>query len=222
MNQLFFAELSRRLREEGIVTGEGTDSRLPVLLDGRVALNITPASEIFLRPEVSGSQAASELYHRVSRSAVEVKEYITAMERSHPLRASGLDIAEQFRVLADFNGIVLAGKELEQGEGYQFVIWEWDFNRKGVHQGDYFTNDYEAAKARFAVRSGLIARECLFTAEQLTELYRSTEYFLEEGFEPGQEQMNALTSARKQIEEAVPDLQERLEQGQVQDPILNM
>lgn len=222
MESKYFAELSRRLLEDGIVTGEGTDSRLPVLLNGRVVLGVTLGSDVFMRPEASGNQEAGELCHQVGRLAAEVKEYTSAMERAPRLQAVGLNRADDFCILADFNGIVLAGKELEQGQGYQFVAWEWDFDRKGVHQGDYFTNDYEAAKTRFAVRSGLIARECLFTAEQLTELYRCSEYFLEEGFEPGQEQMNALTSARKQIEEAVPDLQERLDQGQVQDPILNM
>lgn len=222
MENKYFAELARRLREDGINTGDGASGRLPVLLHGQVSMHVAESSDVFLMPEASGDQEAGDLYHQVSRLAAEVKEYTMAMERAPLLEGVDLDPADGFRLLADFNGVLLAGQELERGRGYQFVTWNWTHNRKGVGNGDYFMNGYEAAKKGFAVRSGLIAGERLFDDEQLTELYRCSDYFLEEGSEPTPEQMKALSSARKQIEEAVPDLQERLEQGQVQDPILDM
>ena len=46
-------------------------------------------------------------------------------------------------VLADFGDAVLAGHPSERG--VQFVTWEWDFDREGVHHGHYFQDDYDAA-----------------------------------------------------------------------------
>ena len=43
-----------------------------------------------------------------------------------------------FRLLADFGCAVLAGRERENGRGYQFVTWVWDFDRRGVSHGHYF------------------------------------------------------------------------------------
>ena len=71
-----------------------------------------------------------------------------------------------------------------------------------------------------AVRSGLISRAQLFSSEQLTELYRATAFFLEEGPEPEDKQMKALQEARTKIEYTVPDLQERLELSQ--EPEMNL
>lgn len=80
--------------------------------------------------------------------------------------------------------------------GYQFVTWVWDFDRRGVSHGHYFEGNYHAAKEDFAVRSGLISRAQLFSADQLAELYRATDFFLEEGPEPEDKQMKALQEAR--------------------------
>ena len=222
MDNKYFPELARRLREDGISAGEGTGDRLPVLLHGQMAMHATRSGDVLLMPEASGDQEAGELYHQVSRLSGEVEEYTSAMERASLLEGVGLDPADGFRLLADFNGVLLAGQELKRGWGYQFVTWNWTYGRTGVGNGDYFMNGYEAAKKDFAVRSGLIASECLFTEEQLTELYRSSDRFMEEGFNLGPEQMKALSSAREQIEEAVPDIQDRLEQGQAQTMRMDM
>lgn len=48
------------------------------------------------------------------RLADMVKEYISAMEQAPILHAKSLD--EDYRLLADFNGYVLAGLEMETGD----------------------------------------------------------------------------------------------------------
>ena len=73
------------------------------------------------------------------------------------------------RILADFGDVVLAGHPTERG--VQFVTWGWDQDRKGVHQGNYFDEDYEAAKQDFAIRSHLIPKDALFDEDQLEEIY---------------------------------------------------
>ena len=60
-----------------------------------------------------------------------VKEYMTAIEREPLLKATALD--ENFKLLAEFNGAVFAGRETEYG--YMFVIWQRDFEGNGVCNG---------------------------------------------------------------------------------------
>ena len=137
-----------------------------------------------------------------------------------PLHASGL--SEEFHLLADFGGAVLAGRELENGWGYQFVTWIWDHDRTGVSHGHYYEEDFQGAKQDFAVRSGLISKAQLFSPEELTQLYRATDYMLDEGPEPEDGQLKALQTSRTKIEYTVPDLAERLEQSPGQEPQMNL
>ena len=83
-------------------------------------------------------------------------------------------------------------------------------------------DDFQSAKQDFAVRSGLISKAQLFSPEQLTELYRATDFLLDEGPAPEEKQLKAIQEARTKIEYVVPDLQDRLEQGQEQEPQMNL
>ena len=143
-----------------------------------------------------------------------------AVQNAPLLHASGLH--EDFQLLADFGGAVLAGRERSGGAGYQFVTWTWDYDRTGVSHGHYYEGNFQSAKQDFAVRSGLISRAQLFTPEELTELYRATDHFLEEGPEPDSGQLKAIQEARTKIEYTVPDLQSWLEQTQGQGPQMNL
>ena len=198
MREKFYAELSRRLREEGIESSYAGTQNLRVSLHGQPVLRVTPSSEIFILPAGSQNEEVNDLYHRVGETADEVYEYVEAVQGAPLLHAS--DLKEEFRLLADFGCAVLAGRERENDRGYQFVTWVWDFDRRGVSHGHYYEGNYHAAKEDFAVRSGLISRAQLFSSEQLTELYRTTDFFLEEGPEPEEKQMKALQEARTKIE----------------------
>ena len=210
MSAKFFAELSRRLRRDGIESVNKEDRRLEVFLHDRPVLFVSPGNNVFLVPTESGNERAGDLYQTVTMVADQVYEYVGAVQTAPPLRAAGLD--EKFRLLADFGGAVLAGRERENGQGYQFVTWVWDYERTGVGHGHYYEEDFRKAKEDFAIRSGLISKAKLFTPEQLTELYRASEYLLDEGPELEDKQMKVIQVARTKIEYTVSDLAARLEQ----------
>lgn len=220
MREKYFSELSRRLREKGIETSLANTQKLDVLLRGQPVLYVSPGNDIFLLPAGSKNEEAYDLYHQVAVVADEVYEYVEAILGTPILHASGLN--EEFHLLADFGGAVLAGRERENGQGYQFVTWTWDYGRRGVSHGHYYEGDFQSAKQDFAVRSGLISKAQLFSPEQLTELYRATDFLLDEGPELEEKQLKAIQEARTKIEYVVPDLQDRLEQGQEQEPQMNL
>ena len=216
----YFTELAHRLQAAGITTGHPERNQLTVLLNDQPVLFVSSESDVFLLPAGSNPPEASELYHKVAQTAEEVYAYVEAIQTAPLLHASGL--SEKFHLLADFGGAVLAGRELENGRGYQFVTWIWDYNRTGVSYGHYYDEDFCGAKQDFAVRSGLISKAQLFLPEELTQLYRATDYLLDEGPEPEDGQLKALQTSRTKIEYTVPDLVERLEQSQGQEPQMNL
>ena len=91
-------------------------------------------------------------------------KYMKLLETAPPLKAESL--ADGYRVLAEFNGTVLAGKKTLLGA--QFVTWAWD----------YYMEDYQTAKEDFTFRSGLMAREQVFDRERLEELRQAAQGFL--------------------------------------------
>ena len=113
MENKYFAELARRLRAAGITAGHPEKNRLTVLLNNQPVLSVSAGSDVFLLPAGSNNMEASELYHRVAQTADEVYAYVEAVQSAPLLHASGL--SEQFHLLADFGGAVLAGRELENG-----------------------------------------------------------------------------------------------------------
>ena len=170
MGNKFFAELSRRLNADGIESCGIEDKRLEVFLHSQPVLYVSPASDVFLLPAGSQNEEASELYHQVAMAADEVYSYVETMQNAPLLHAPGLH--EDFRLLADFGGAVLAGQERENGQGYQFVTWIWDYDRTGVSHGHYYEDDFQSAKQDFAVRSGLMCSEPLVSKFGQTGLVR--------------------------------------------------
>ena len=219
MTNEFFTELARCLRKQGIESEMQKDRRLEIFLHGQPALFVSPKNEVFLLPEMSKNDEAGDLYHGVAQTSDEVFSYVEAVQNATRLKASGL--SEDFRLLADFGGAVLAGRERENGWGYQFVTWLWDYDRNGVSLGHYYEDDYHAAKQDFDVRSGLISKAQLFSDEELSELYRATDYLLENDSEFQQEHLKAIQTARTKIEYIVPNLQEKLEPEQCQGQQMN-
>ena len=172
----FLEETVIRLRQNGFTVEPIEDHHLPVCWEKGRLCRITGKGSVFYRREDADTPQAEDALFRVGDIAAKTLEYMTAMESAPQLKASGLD--GDYRVLADFGSAVLAGHPTERG--VQFVTWEWDFDRKGVHHGHYFQQDYDAAKRDFTVRSGLVPKDALFEPEQLAEIYRALSFVREQ------------------------------------------
>ena len=189
---------------------------MDILLRGRPVLFVSSNSDIFLLPAGSQNEEASELYHQVAVVADEVYEYVEAMQDTPILHAVALKMKWKFHLLTlrpDESGKTAKGISSSPGLG----IMAAGCQSRSLHEGDF-----QSAKQDFAVRSGLISKAQFFSPEQLTELYRATDFLLEEGPAPEEKHLRAIQEARTKIEYVVPDLQDRLEQGQEQEPQMNL
>lgn len=202
----YFAETALALRREGYRVEQLDNGHL------RVMLNDLPLCEV---SEIGGIRYREEYVETTERVAEKDKvygvirttaEYMRQMEYAPPLAVS--DLKDRYRVLADFNGTVLACANSKFG--IEFVTWSWDANRKGVSNGHFFGENYKKAKHDFACRSGLVQESRQFTDEQLTEMYRCIHETMESGYPINKGREDVLKAAAKRIEYSVDDLDKRV------------
>ena len=172
----YLEEVCISLHRAGFETKPPEDCHLPILWNDAPLCRISGKGSVLYRQECVDSVRAQDALQSVIDTAKMTSEYMAILETATLLKAGGL--TGDYRVLADFGSAVLAGHPTERG--VQFVTWEWDFDRKGVHHGHYFQDDYEAAKRDFTVRSGLVQKDALFEPEQLAEIYRALRFVREQ------------------------------------------
>ncbi len=198
----YFEEITRRIAPEGL-KAEEADGMLAVTLNGRRLCRISTADTLFYPPDYKDIPDTEDAYNLVSDVSYSTHEYVSAMEKAPPLKA--MDLSGDYRLLCDFNGHVLAGTELSHNMGYQFVTWQYTYDRKGVVIGNYFMNDYEGAKEDFALRTDLVPKEKLFNNEQYHALYAALYFCRNNDSNLTFEQDKALEKIQHQIEKAAPD-----------------
>ena len=172
----FLEETAIRLRQNGFTVEPIKDQHLPVRWEGHYLCRISGRGNVLYRQECVDVPGAQDALQAVIDTAKMTSEYMAILETAPLLKASGL--TGDYRILADFGSAVLAGHPTERG--VQFVTWEWDFDREGVHHGHYFQDGCEEAKHDFVRRSGLLPKEALFEPEQLAEMHRALAFVCEQ------------------------------------------
>ena len=172
----FLEETAIRLRQNGFTVEPFENHHLPVCWEKGRLCRISGRGSVLYRKENVDCIWAQDALQSVIDTAKMTSEYMAILETAPQLKASGL--TGDYRVLADFSSAVLAGHPTERG--VQFVTWEWDYDREGVHHGHYFQDDYEAAKRDFTVRGNLVPKDALFEPEQLAQIYHALSFVREQ------------------------------------------
>ena len=123
----YLREAAIVLAREGFQTDRTHTGGLHVLLDGSPLCEVTESGGVTYRNEDIDEPeriAAKDKVYEIVRTTA---EYMRQMETAPFLKADGLE--DGYKVLADFNGIVLAG--IQSKYGAQFVTWDWSFDQIG-------------------------------------------------------------------------------------------
>ena len=204
----YLTEAALQLRRGGFEVGEIDGGYLPVSWEGRhLCLATGGGGARYRAADIEGDER-NDAFHKLLDITGTVWEYVRLMAPAPVLEASHLH--EDYKLLAEFNGVVLAGHKFTDAPGYQFTTWERDYDGSGVNHGHY-TQNFLSAKADFATRSGLVQKERLFTNEQMAELYRCIDETLDSEYPITPDREKLLRDTAKQIEYAVPDLEQRVE-----------
>ena len=124
----YLREAAIVLAKEGFQLDEVHTDRLCILLDGAPLCEVTENGGITYRNEDINEPervAAKDMVYEIVRNTA---EYMRQMETAPFLKADGLE--DGYKVLADFNGTVLAGTPSKHG--VHFVTWDWAYGHTGV------------------------------------------------------------------------------------------
>ena len=119
----YYKEVSRRLSGAGYEPQPQEDGLLPVDWEGSRLCRVTAGGGAQFREEHLEREGGRAAFDQVTEIAATTAEYMRLMETAPRLVAQGLE--GDYRLLADFNGAVLAGHPTIHGT--EFVTWEWDY-----------------------------------------------------------------------------------------------
>jgi hypothetical protein len=85
-------------------------------------------------------------------------------------RALEIPNLANYRGFAEYGDCLLAAY-MTRNSNLQFVTWEYDKDRNGVHGGNYFGDHYRSASRDFATRVGLVEEERQFTENEQAAMY---------------------------------------------------
>lgn len=154
----FLEETAIRLRQNGFTVEPIEDHHLPVRWEKGRLCRVSGKGSVLYRQECVDSVRAQDALQTVIDTAKMTSEYMAILETATLLKAGGL--TGDYRVLADFGSAVLAGHPTERG--VQFVTWEWDFDREGVHHGHYFSAGLRRRQARLHPAQRACSKRCPF------------------------------------------------------------
>ena len=204
----FLREVERQLLRKGLDSEMTEGGILNVKWHGQLLCDVDGDGVVcFPSKTVRGVDADASL-QTVIQIASQVREYMPIFARAPALKAIGLE--GSYKILADFGDAVLAGRLGKKGAN--FVTWEWDFDRNGVHMGHYFIEDYAGAKRDFAARSGLIEPQRLFSDKELGVIRNACEFALTDDATLTYGDETRLRSVQEQIELLLPQKEQTPEQ----------
>ena len=200
----YLSEVGRRLRREGFTVQPEYAGLLPIEKDAHRICNVNAHGNVSYDPDHVRRNGLEDALDHVRCIADETLTYTKQMASAPPLVADGL--TGNYRLLAEFGDVVLAGHERTGGHGVEFVTWERIRDGTELWQGHYYGNDYAAAKQDFAVRSGLLPPELLFTQDQLAVIFDAVQNMSVLGLVSNPAQEKLLEQIMEQIEDTVPQV----------------
>ena len=197
----FLRETERRLRMAQVEAKLEADDLIHASWNGKPLCTVDANGTVRFSPDDIRGVDEDQQLQAVTQTVAQVKEYLRIMERAPTLKA--IDLGEDYKILAEFDDIVLAGRMSKNGA--RFVTWEYDFDRCGVHTGHYFMQNYEGAKQDFAARAGLVNHQRLFSDEQLAVIRNACEFALEDDTTLSYAEEKQLQSVQEQIGQLLPE-----------------
>ena len=201
----FLRETERQLRMAQVDASLEADNLIHASWNGKALCTVDANGTVRFFPDnIRGTDEDRQLL-TVTQTVAQVKEYLRIMERAPTLKA--IDLDENYKILAEFDDTVLAGRMSKNGA--RFVTWEYDFDRRGVHTGHYFMQNYEGAKQDFSARSGLVNHLRLFSNEQLAVVRNACEFAMEDNATLSYAEETLLRSVQEQIEQLLPEQEQQ-------------
>lgn len=161
------------------------------------------------------SSEREEKLEALKETAATIREYAGLYETSPPI---GIDGIREYRKLAEYGDTLLGGMYSEK-YGFMFSTWKMNVERSRADWGDYSSN-YAYAKKSFAIRSGLVDKNCLFSQQEASDLYAAVEYTLNNCDTLAWAQGERLENLVEKLKDGHPQLEETAPSSEQEIPKL--
>lgn len=149
----------------------------------------------------------------LKEAAAFIREYAGLYESSPPMEIEGI---REYRKLAEYGDTILGGMYTEE-YGFMFSTWKTNAARSYADWGDY-SPDYAYAKKSFAIRSGLMNENLLFSPQEAAVLYAAVEYTRNNCETLSFEQEKRFNNLTEKLSRGYPDLEATLPSIEQSDP----
>ncbi len=200
-----FKEIQSHMPQFEDVWYERTEDCMNVYIADEKKFCVTDKGQVQSYDSADKSEYYYEVNDKLNSAAELVREYDNAMSHAPDLNIP--DLSQPYKLLAQYGNVVLAGKILSSGS-FEFVTWRQNDN--GVEHGNYFGNNYAGAKEDFAVRSGLVNENKLFSNEEYVELYLCVCDACDGAYEISDDKRKMLESLCQRLPEAVDNFEQLL------------
>ncbi len=127
----YFKELTLNLQHGGFTVGQEENGLLPIAFEGKYLCFAMENGGVRYWTEDVDSESRSAALDKITSITKATAEYMSQMEAAPQLTGGGPK--GDYRLLADYNNIVLAGHPTQYG--VQFITWERVQNRTALYQG---------------------------------------------------------------------------------------
>jgi hypothetical protein len=159
----------------------------------------------------ASDQEEIELIRELINNLQEQEKIFT---RAEPMQVEGLS---HYKGLAEYNNVILAACEsrsmdsfMQKVNCYQYVTWEKDNGGSGVHTGNYFGDNYTDVKENFAVRSGIVRKDKLFSETEMMAIFSSLVKLEDIDDTITNKNYKLFEQIKSKIRNIVPDIEEKI------------
>ncbi len=210
--KLLFNQIKLQVSNRQNVQMQSDENRLNFYIDGRLEFYVRESGGVSFVPDCSYTDKVKQLSDDVINTSKFVRGYLKTIEEAPEIDVGGVD--NKYKLLAQFNNTILAGRATDNGEHVEFGTW--DKTSDIASEGHYFGNNFIGAKEDFAVRADIVNKDKIFTTGELIEIYRCVEDTICGGYEITDEQEEMLKQIQSKISDTIPDLNELISEAQEQ------
>lgn len=176
LSPFFRLELSSQMRRFEDVWYKRTKEGMEVYIEDEKAFFINKDGCVEQYRSDTKSEDCDEVNKGLISVVALIEEYDKAMSNAPYLILMNI---YQCKLLAQYENIVLTGRELDDGS-YDFSTWIQ--KDEDLICGQYFGNRYREAKENFAVRAGFVNEKKLFSDEEYVQIYYCMQRAAENGY----------------------------------------
>ena len=144
----------------------------------------------------------NEAYQLIRNQVELIREYVGLYKVSPQMTVEDV---KEYRKMSEYGDTVLAGK-YNTDFGFMFCTWKQNSEKTFVTHGDY-SPDYEYAKLSFAMRSGLVDKNRVFTNDEASNIYRCIDFTKNNNEQLNYEQERELNALAEKLEYGYPHIE---------------